>query len=154
MKEEMDSIQENQTWLSRDQAQMGVHAEEGWIWCTDQEQSPPRRQGKCEQAIIDFDEVFAPVAQMESIRLVLALATDEGWEVHHMDVKAAFLKGELTEEVYVQPPQGFVIAREEHKVLRLPSTLRTTVGTTGINEKPQVGGKLHAKTRSGGERRT
>jgi hypothetical protein len=41
---------------------------------------------------------------MESLRLVLALVADEGWEVHHMDVKVAFLNGEHIEEAYVQQP--------------------------------------------------
>jgi hypothetical protein len=58
-------------------------------------------KGYVQQADIDFDEVFAPVARMESVQLVLALAADEGWEVHHMDVKTTFLNGELAEEVYV-----------------------------------------------------
>jgi hypothetical protein len=59
-------------------------------------------KGYVQQPSIDFEEVFAPVAHMESVHLVLALATDEGWEVHHMDVKTAFLNGELVEDVYVQ----------------------------------------------------
>jgi hypothetical protein len=79
-------------------------------------------KGYVQQANINF-EVFAPVARMESVRLVLALPADEGWEVHHMDVKIAFLNGELTEKVYMQPPQGFVVAREEHKVMRLRRAL-------------------------------
>jgi hypothetical protein len=44
---------------------------------------------------VDFDEVFAPVARMESVRLLLALAAQEGWPVHYMDVKSAFLNCEL-----------------------------------------------------------
>jgi hypothetical protein len=48
-----------------------------------------------------FDEVFAPVTQIESMRLLLALAAQEGWPVHQMDVKSAFLNGELAKEVYV-----------------------------------------------------
>ena len=59
-------------------------------------------RGFVQQASIDFDEVFAPVARMESIRLLLALAAQEGWPVHHIDVKSAFLNGELKEEVYVK----------------------------------------------------
>jgi len=72
---------------------------------------------------IDFEEVFAPVARMESVRLLLALAAVRCWKVHHLDVKSAFLNGELAEEVYVQQPPGFVIAGEEHRVLRLRKAL-------------------------------
>jgi hypothetical protein len=46
---------------------------------------------------IDYDETFAPVAKMDSIRLALAIATTKGWEVHQMDVKNAFLLGDLSE---------------------------------------------------------
>jgi hypothetical protein len=66
-----------------------------------------------------FEEVVALVARMEFVSLVLALVTNEGWEVHHMDLKTVFLNGELTEEVYVRQPQGFIINGAEHKVLHL-----------------------------------
>jgi hypothetical protein len=76
-----------------------------------------QQQGK------DFDEVFAPVARIETVRLLLALAAQEGWPVHHMDVKSAFLNGELVEEVYVRQPPGFVAAGQEEKVLHLDKAL-------------------------------
>jgi hypothetical protein len=44
---------------------------------------------------IDYDEVFAPVARLDSVRLLIALATHEVWEVHHMEVKSAFLNDDL-----------------------------------------------------------
>jgi hypothetical protein len=50
---------------------------------------------------IDFDDTFAPVARMESVRLLFALAAWEDWRVHHMDIKSAFLNSDLNEEVYV-----------------------------------------------------
>jgi hypothetical protein len=59
-------------------------------------------KGYVQRAGIDFDEVFAPVARLESVRMMVALAAHEGWEVHHMDVKSAFLNGVIEEEVYVQ----------------------------------------------------
>jgi hypothetical protein len=62
------------------------------------------------------------VARMESVRL-LALAAQEGWHVHHMDVKSAFLNDDLKEEVYVHQPPGFVIPGKEGKVLRLRKAL-------------------------------
>ena len=48
---------------------------------------------------VDYEEVFAPVARIETIRLVIAIAASKGWEIHHLDVKTAFLHGELKEEV-------------------------------------------------------
>jgi hypothetical protein len=47
---------------------------------------------------------------MESVRILLSLAAQEGWQVHHMDVKFAFLNGDLKEEVYVRQLAGFVVA--------------------------------------------
>jgi hypothetical protein len=59
---------------------------------------------------------------MESVRLLLVLAAQEGWHVHHMDVKSAFLNGDL-EEVYVHQPPGFAIPGKVGKVLRLRKAL-------------------------------
>jgi hypothetical protein len=72
---------------------------------------------------IDFEEVFAPVARMESVRLLLALAAAKDWQVHHLDVKSAFLNGDLAEVVYVKQAPGFVVKGAEHKVLRLRKAL-------------------------------
>jgi hypothetical protein len=71
---------------------------------------------------VDFDEVFAPVARIETVRVLLALAAQGGWEVHHMDVKSAFLNGDLSETVYVQQPPGFVVGNGD-KVLKLKKAL-------------------------------
>nr|GEW77475.1 putative ribonuclease H-like domain-containing protein [Tanacetum cinerariifolium] len=56
---------------------------------------------------IDYDEVFAPVARIEAIRLFLAFASYMGFMIYQMDVKSAFLYGEIKEEVYVTQPKGF-----------------------------------------------
>jgi hypothetical protein len=80
-------------------------------------------KGYVQRQGIDFDEVFAPVARLESVRLLLSLAASEGWAVHHMDVKTAFLNGELLEEVYVEQPPRFVLRGHEHRVLRLVKAL-------------------------------
>ena len=68
---------------------------------------------------IDFEEVFAPVARMESVRLLLALAAAKDWRIHHLDVKLAFLNGELAEMIFVRQPLGFAVKGAEHRVLRL-----------------------------------
>ena len=72
---------------------------------------------------MDFDEVFAPVARIETVRLLIALAAQKGWQVHHMDVKSAFLNGDLREEVYVQQPPGFIVKGSSDKVLKLKKAL-------------------------------
>jgi hypothetical protein len=69
-----------------------------------------------------FNEVFAPVARLDSVRLLLALAAHEGWMVHYMDVKSTFLNGEL-KEVYVVQPLSFVKESQEHKVYKLSKAL-------------------------------
>jgi len=80
-------------------------------------------KGYVQRQGIDFDEVFAPVARLESVRLLLAHAACEGWAVHHIDVKSAFLNGVLQEEVYVEQPPGFVLRGHERKVLHLVKAL-------------------------------
>jgi hypothetical protein len=81
---------------------------------------------------IDYDEVFAPVACMEAVWLLLALAAQEGWQVHHMDVKTAFLNGDLQEEVYVQQAPGFAQPGQEHKVYKLHKALY------GLHQAPRA----------------
>ena len=63
-----------------------------------------------------FDETFSPVTRFKSLRLLLALAMLENWEIHQMDVKSVFLHGNLDEEIYMEQPQGFVVAGSEHLV--------------------------------------
>nr|GEZ02829.1 copia protein [Tanacetum cinerariifolium] len=64
-------------------------------------------QGHTQEEGIDYDEVFAPVARIEAIRLFLAYASFMGFTVYQMDVKSAFLYGTIDEEVYVMQPPGF-----------------------------------------------
>ena len=57
---------------------------------------------------IDYDETFSPVAKMDYIRLFLAIEAAKGCEIHQMDVKNAFLHSDLSEEIYVEQPSGFI----------------------------------------------
>ena len=80
-------------------------------------------KGYVQEHGIDFEEVFAPVARIETIRLLVGLAAANGWEIHHLAVKTTFLHGELTEDVYVSQPKGFEKRGEEHKVFKLRKAL-------------------------------
>lgn len=131
MLDEMKSIEENGTWLLVDppprQRPIGLK----WVFKTKKDaagnitkhKARLVAKGYVQRQGIDYDEVFAPVARLESVRLLLAYAASEGWAVHHMDVKSAFLNGELKEEVYVAQPPGFVVDGKEQKVLRLVKAL-------------------------------
>jgi hypothetical protein len=80
-------------------------------------------RGFVQREDIDFDDTFTPMARLESVRLLFALAVQKGWRAHHMDVKSAFLNDNLKEEVCVHQPPGFVIPSKEGEVLRLRKTL-------------------------------
>ena len=72
---------------------------------------------------VDYKEVFAPVARLDTIRLVISMAAQNPWLSFQLDVKSAFLHGELEEQVYVEQPPGYVQQGMEEKVLRLNKAL-------------------------------
>ena len=71
----------------------------------------------------DFFDTYSPVARLTTIRALLFLAASYGLIVHQMDVKKAFLNGELDEEIYMDQPDGFVVKGQESKVCRLLKSL-------------------------------
>lgn len=73
-------------------------------------------KGYAQEKGINFNEVFAPVARWDTIRMVIALAARNGWKLHQLDVKSAFLHGNLDEVVYVAQPPGYEVKGEESKV--------------------------------------
>lgn len=80
-------------------------------------------KGYTQQPGIDFEEVFAPVARMETVRVLLALAAHLKWTVYHFDVISVFLNGKIQEEVYVEQPVGYVVEGSETKVFKLKKAL-------------------------------
>ena len=71
----------------------------------------------------DYDETFCPVVRMESLRTLIALSTQHGLELHHVDVATAFLNGTLQREVYMEQPTGYKKEGEEHLVCRLRKSI-------------------------------
>lgn len=131
MEAELAAIRENHTW-EPSRLPAGQHAI-GLKWVFKVKKDPAGNivkhkarlvaKGYAQRQGIDFDEVYAPVARIETVRLILALAAHGGWQVHHMDVKSAFLNGKLKEEVYVSQPPGFMIGDNQHQVLKLNKAL-------------------------------
>ena len=80
-------------------------------------------QGYNQQEGIDYDETFAPVARLESIRILLAYACAHNFKLFQMDVKSAFLNGVINEEVYVAQPPGFVDFEKPNHVFKLKKAL-------------------------------
>ena len=72
---------------------------------------------------VDFDESFAPIASLESIRILLSIACTMNFKLYQMDVKCAFLNGCLNEEVFVEQPNGFQDPHFPDHVLRLKKAL-------------------------------
>ena len=72
---------------------------------------------------IDYFDTFAPVTRISSIRVLLALVSIHRLVIHQMDVKTAFLNGELEEEIYMTQPEGCVAPGQEGKVCKLLKSL-------------------------------
>ncbi|GJR78817.1 putative ribonuclease H-like domain-containing protein [Tanacetum coccineum] len=89
-------------------------------------------QGFRQEEGIDYDEVFAPVARIEAIRLFLAFASYMGFTVYQMDVKSAFLYDTIEEEVYVHQPPGFVDLAHPNKVYKVIKALY------GLHQAPRA----------------
>ncbi|GJS31148.1 putative ribonuclease H-like domain-containing protein [Tanacetum coccineum] len=101
-------------------------------------------QGYTQEEGIDYDEVFAPVARIEAIRLFLAFASFMGFIVYQMDVKSAFLYGTIDEEVYVSQPPGFVDPDHPKKVYKVVKALY------GLHQAPRAWSNLDRKSITGG----
>ncbi|GKE14715.1 retrovirus-related pol polyprotein from transposon TNT 1-94 [Tanacetum coccineum] len=81
---------------------------------------------------LDFEESFALISRLEAIRIFIANAASKNMTVYQMDVKTAFLNGELKEEVYVHQPEGFV---DPECLSSKESTLRVKTGSPGMISK-------------------
>eukprot|EP00253_Pinus_taeda_P021754 PITA_21754 len=80
-------------------------------------------KGFAQKEGVDYEETFAPTAKWATIRTLFALAAQNGWKVHQMDVKTAFLNGDLKENVFMSQPEGFAVKGHEHKVCKLVKSL-------------------------------
>jgi hypothetical protein len=130
MKEEMDSLVNNQTW-DLVQLPTGKRAlQNKWVYKLKEEDGGKKRykarlvvKGFAQKKGIDFDEIFSPVVKMTSIRTILSLVVVEDLHLEQLDVKTTFLHGDLEEEIYMQQPQGYEVKGKENLVCRLKKRL-------------------------------
>ncbi|KAG7563872.1 Integrase catalytic core [Arabidopsis suecica] len=131
MNEEIKMIEKNRTWSLVEKPEKKNVISVKWIYRikTDANGVPFKykarlvARGFSQEYGVDYLETFAPVSRHDTIRAVLALAAQMQWKLYQMDVKSAFLNGELEEEIYVAQPPGFIVEGEEEKVLRLRKAL-------------------------------
>lgn len=131
MKAEIDSIERNQTWelstLPEGKKTIGVK----WIFKTkynengeiDKFKARLVAKGYAQRFGVDYNEVYAPVARWDTVRMIIATAAHKNWTIYQLDVKSAFLHGELHETVYVDQPQGFTKEGSEGMVYKLRKAL-------------------------------
>ena len=127
MDEEIECIEKNQTWELVDvpKDKYVIHVKwiykikkdaDGNVW---KHKARMVTRGFTQQPVIEFNETFSPVACMDTIKSSLAITAQNKLPIYQMDVKSTFLNGYLEEEVYVEPPQGYEVPVQEHKVYRL-----------------------------------
>jgi cobalamin biosynthesis protein CobT len=128
MQEELNDFTRNEVWHLVPYPNQNVVGTK-WVFCNKQDEHGVVTRNKARLVAkgysqvesFDFDETYAPIARLESIRILLAYATYHGFKLYQMDVKSAFLNGPIKEEVYVEQPPGF--EDTECWGLRLPNTI-------------------------------
>ena len=131
MNEELDQIEKNNTWeLVPRPIEKNIIGSKSRFKNKMNEQGQVIRnkarlvcKGYSQIEGLDYDETFAPVARMEAIRMFLAFACYQNFKVYQMDVKSAFLNGDLEEEVYMEQPECFSLTNKEDNVCRLKKAL-------------------------------
>ncbi|CAL2253623.1 unnamed protein product [Prunus armeniaca] len=131
MENEINMIEKNQTWelVNRpfDKPVIG----EKWVYKTklnldgsiQKNKARLVAKGYAQKPGIDYNETFAPVARLDTIRTLIALAAKNNWKLYQLDVKSAFFSRVLEEEVYIEQPYGFIVKGKEDKVYKLHKAL-------------------------------
>jgi Reverse transcriptase (RNA-dependent DNA polymerase) len=140
MKEELDALEKNETWrmvpLPNGKKLVGCK----WIYkikyhnngTIERYKARLVAKGYTQTYGIDYEETFAPVAKMNTIRILLSIVVNQNWTLHQMDVKNAFLQGTLEEEVYMSLPPGYIRENTSNLVCRLNKSIY------GLKQSPRA----------------
>ncbi|KAH9314260.1 hypothetical protein KI387_022887, partial [Taxus chinensis] len=116
MDEEHQALMENHTWDLVKLPKGKRALQNKWVFRVKEEEGGKKRykarlvvKGFAQKKGIDFDEIFSPVVKMTSIRTVLGIVAAEDLHLEQLDVKTAFLHGDLEEELYMQQPEGYEV---------------------------------------------
>jgi len=132
MLEEIDSLKENKTWSIVDKPEGHKIIGSKWIFKlkdgipgVEEPRFKARlvAKGYSQTEGIDYNEIYSPVVKHRSIRTILALCAHFDWELDQMDVKTAFLYGDLEEQIFMQQPEGFEVGSKGEKVCLLHKSL-------------------------------
>jgi hypothetical protein len=131
MQEDMKSLHENHTYELVELLKGKRALKNKWVFRCKIEPNRSQPQYKARLVVngfsqkkgIDFEEIFSPVVKMSSIKVVLDLAANINLEIEQLDVKTAFLHGDLEEEIYMEQPEGFTTRGKEHLVCQLKKSL-------------------------------
>jgi len=131
MNQKIAAIVKNETWELTTLPVGGKTVGVKWIFKTklnelgevDKYKARLVAKGYSQQYRVDYAEIFAPVARLDTIRMVISFAAHQSWLIYQLDVKSAFLHGEISEEVFVDQPPGYEQKGEETKVYRLKKAL-------------------------------
>jgi hypothetical protein len=130
MKEEMDSLVNNQTWDLVQLRAEKIALQNKWVYRLKEEDGGEKRykarlvvKGFAQKKGIDFDETFSLVVIMTSIMTILSLLEVEDLHIEQLDVKTSFFHGDLDEEIYMQQPQGYEVKGKENLVCGLNKRL-------------------------------
>jgi hypothetical protein len=130
MQEALNNFKGNKVWSLDERPKQNVVGTK-WVFCNKQDEHGVVTRNKAGLVAngysqvegLDFEETFAPMARLESIRILLPYATHHGFNLYQMDVKSAFLNGSIKEEVYVEKPPGFEDQEYPNHVYKLHKTL-------------------------------
>ena len=140
MEEELEALCKNKTWVLTPLPAGKKAVSCKWVYTVKQNAEGKTERYKARLVArgysqtygIDYDETFAPVAKMNTVRILISCAANFEWSLHQLDVKNAFLHGDLQEEVYMEIPPGFSTSQTTGKVCRLKKALY------GLKQSPRA----------------